>query len=85
MQDVFALIVALLDDGRLKFVIPNKFVPMDYEYDVKVKRGQETVTFTPVAMSNHIAGMTVNDKPASSRCARRPITSSIPQDCPPVR
>ena len=64
---------ALLDDGRLKFVIPNKFVPMDYEYDVKVKRGQETVTFTPVAMSNHIAGMTVNDKPASSRC---PITVS---------
>jgi hypothetical protein len=64
---------ALLDDGRLKYVIPNKFVPMDYEYDVKVKRGQETVTFTPVAMSNHIAGMTVNDKPASSRC---PVTVS---------
>lgn len=62
-----------LPDGRLKYAIPNKFVPFEYNYEVKVPAGQSSVTFTPVAMSDLIKGMTVNGKPASSRC---PITVS---------
>lgn len=61
-----------LPDGRYKFAIPNKFVPFEYNYDVKVK-GKSKVTFTPVAMSEIITGMTVNGKPVSSRC---PVTVS---------
>ena len=57
-----------LPDGRLKYAIPNKFVPYEYNYDVKISPFQPTVTFTPVAMSNRIAGMTVNGIPVSSRC-----------------
>lgn len=57
-----------LPDGRLKYAIPNKFVPYEYNYDVKISPFQPTVTFTPVAMSNRIAGMTVNGTPVSSRC-----------------
>ena len=61
----------LLPDGRLKYVLENKFVPFEYEYDVTITSGQKTVTFTPVAMSDRITAMTVNGNPASSRC---PIT-----------
>ena len=57
-----------LADGRLKYVVPNKFVPYEYDYDVKIGQFQTTVTFTPVAMSNRIKGMTVNGTPVSSRC-----------------
>ncbi len=65
-----------LPDGRLKYVIPNKFVPFEYNYDVKVNSFQSTVTFTPVAMSERITGMTVNGKPASSRCPVSVSTAS---------
>ena len=57
-----------LADGRLKYVVPNKFVPYEYDYDVKIGQFQTTATFTPVAMSNRIKGMTVNGTPVSSRC-----------------
>lgn len=69
----------MLEDGRLKYAIPNKFVPFDYEYDVLVSSLQGTVTMTPVAMSDRITGMTVNGKPASSRC---PVT--VPASGPAV-
>ena len=61
----------VLEDGRLKYVIENKFVPMDTEYEVKIAKGQKNVTFTPVAMSNRIQSLTVNGEAHSSRC---PIT-----------
>ena len=60
-------------DGRLKYVLENKFVPMDTEYTVKISSGQSEVTFTPTAMSEMVTGLTVNGKPASSRC---PVTVS---------
>ena len=63
-----------LSDGRLKYAIPNKFVPYEYDYEVRTTGG--TVTFTPVAMSERIAGLTVNGKPASSRCPVTVTTSS---------
>ena len=65
-----------LADGRLKYVIPNKFVPFEYDYEVKVGANQSTVTFTPVAMSERIKGMTVNGKAVSSRCPVKVSTSS---------
>lgn len=58
-----------LPDGRLKYAIPNKFVP--YEFDYEVKASGSKVTFTPVTMSTLAKGITVNGKPASSRC---PVT-----------
>ncbi len=58
-----------LADGRLKYAIPNKFVP--YEFDYEVKASGSKVTFTPVTMSTLAKGITVNGKPASSRC---PVT-----------
>lgn len=66
-----------LDDGRLKYVIPDKFVPYEYDYDVEISPLQSTVTFTPVAMSNRITGMKVNGESASSRC---PVTVSTSED-----
>lgn len=57
-----------LEDGRLKYAIPNKFVPYEYDYEVKVGALQSTVTFTPVAMSNRIKDLKVNGKSVSSRC-----------------
>lgn len=68
----------VLDDGRLKFALENKFVPMDTEYEVKVPAGQSTVTFTPVAMSSRIQEMQVNGKPAASRC---PVTVAANGPC----
>ncbi len=56
-------------DGRLKYAIPNKFVPYEFDYEVKTSGSQ--VTFAPVAMSNLIKGTAVNGKPASSRCPER--------------
>lgn len=61
-------------DGRLKFAIENKFVP--YEYDYEVKTSNSEATFTPVAMSDLITNMTVNGQPASSRCPVTVKTSS---------
>lgn len=58
----------LLEDGRLKYAVSNKFVPFDYEYEVLISSLQDTVTMTPVAMSDRIAALTVNGAPASSRC-----------------
>lgn len=58
-----------LADGRLKYAIPNKFVP--YEFDYEVKASGNKATFTPVTMSTLAKGITVNGKPASSRC---PVT-----------
>jgi glyoxylase-like metal-dependent hydrolase (beta-lactamase superfamily II) len=66
-----------LEDGRLKYVVPNKFVPFEYDYEVVIAPGQEKVTFTPVAMSNRYRSLTVNGKPVSSRC---PVT--VPTDEP---
>ncbi len=63
----------VLEDGRMKYVLVNKFFPDDTDYEVKIGGSQTSVTFTPVAMSNRIKGMTVNGKPASSRC---PVTVS---------
>ena len=57
-----------LADGRLKYVVPNKFVPYEYDYDVKIGQFQTTATFTPVSISTRIKGMTVNGTPVSSRC-----------------
>jgi len=57
-----------LEDGRLSIAIPNKFVPYEYDYEVKVGAFQSTVTFTPVAMSNRIKDLKVNGKSVSSRC-----------------
>ena len=62
---------ATTESGDLKFGIPNKFVPYEYDYEVKVPAGQATVTFTPVSTSNRITAMTVNGKPHATRC---PIT-----------
>ena len=62
-----------LPDGRLKYVVPNKFVPFEYNYEVKVGALQGTVTFTPTAMSERVTGMTVNGTKVSSRC---PVTVS---------
>ena len=61
-----------LDDGSLKYVVENKFFPLDTEYDVKVKRIQNKVTLTPITSSTR-ASLTVNGQPASSRC---PVTVS---------
>lgn len=62
-----------LSDGRLKYAIEDKFVPFEYEYDVIISSLQDTVTMTPVAMSDRIQSMTVNEIPVSSRC---PVTVS---------
>ena len=67
----------VLEDGRLKYVIENKFVPMDTEYEVKIAKGQKEVTFTPTAMSNRIQSLTVNGEAHSSRC---PITVKTNKD-----
>ena len=64
----------LTDDGELMYSIPNKFVPFEYDYEVTVPSGQDTVTFSPVAMSERITGLTVNGEAHSSRC---PVTVSI--------
>ncbi len=64
------------EDGRYTYAIPNKFFPPHHEYDVKIRPGQETVTFTPVAMSNRIQSMTVNGKAASSRCPVKVSTAA---------
>lgn len=61
-------------DGRLKYAIPNKFVPYEFDYDVKTS--SDSVTFTPVALSDLIQGMTVNGEAASSRCPVTVSTSS---------
>jgi hypothetical protein len=58
----------LEEDGRYTYAIPNKFFPPHHDYEVKISSGQETVTFTPVAMSNRIRSLTVNSKAVSSRC-----------------
>ena len=65
-----------LDDGRLKYAIPNKFFPDDMNYDVKIGANQSSVTFTPVTMSDLCKGLTVNGKPASSRCPVKVSTSA---------
>lgn len=64
----FATVDDKLPDGRLKYVVPNKFVPYEYNYQVKVKAGQSTVTLTPVAMSELVTSIVVNNTPVSSRC-----------------
>ena len=69
----------LLEDGRLKYAVSNKFVPFDYEYEVLISPLQDTVTMTPVAMSDRITALTVNGAPASSRC---PVT--VPASGPAV-
>jgi glyoxylase-like metal-dependent hydrolase (beta-lactamase superfamily II) len=51
-----------LADGRLKYIIGNKFVPYEYSYNVKIALGQSTVTLTPVAMSDRIAALSVGGK-----------------------
>jgi glyoxylase-like metal-dependent hydrolase (beta-lactamase superfamily II) len=66
-----------LEDGRLKYVLLNKFVPYDTEYDVKIAAGQKEVTLTAIAMSNRVQALTVNGEAASNRC---PVT--VPTDKP---
>jgi len=67
-----------LEDGRLKYVLLNKFVPYDTEYEVKIAAGQKEVTLTPVSMSNRIQALTVNGEAASSRC---PVTVPTDKAC----
>ena len=62
------------EDGELKFGIPNKFVPYEFDYEVKVPAGQKTVTFTPVATSGRIKSLKVNGKAAGRRC---PVTVDV--------
>ena len=57
--------------GEKKYVIPNKFVPYEFDYEVKIAAGQSSVTFTPITTSNRITSLTVNGKAASTRC---PVT-----------
>ncbi len=71
MNGTVVQVDALDSQGRLKYAIPNKFVPYEFDYEVKVPAGQATVTFTPVSTSNRITSLTVNGKAHSSRC---PIT-----------
>jgi glyoxylase-like metal-dependent hydrolase (beta-lactamase superfamily II) len=51
-----------------KYVIYNKFVPWDLEYDVWVPAGRGSVTLTPTAMSTLYARMEVDGAPQASRC-----------------
>ena len=70
---------AKLEDGDYKYVIKNKFVPYEHEYDVKVSAFQATCTIVPVAMSNLVKGIKVNGRAVSSRC---PV--KVPVDGPCV-
>lgn len=70
---------AMLEKNKgYKFVIENKFVPFEYDYQVKVSKGQASCTIVPVATTSLIKGMTVNDSPAVSRC---PVKVSTSQPC----
>ncbi|MDD6212357.1 MAG: cadherin-like beta sandwich domain-containing protein [Clostridiales bacterium] len=62
-----------LDDGTLKYIIHNKFVPFETEYEVKIRKTQKTVTLVPTSMSTRAKSITVNGAPAATRC---PITVS---------
>ena len=66
----------VLPDGRLKFVVPNKFVPFEYDYDVNIGAGQAEVTMIPTTMSTKATQVTVNGKPAASRCPVKVDTSA---------
>lgn len=70
---------AKMEDGDYKYVIKNKFVPYEHEYDVKVSAFQATCTIVPVAMSNLVKGIKVNGRAVSSRC---PV--KVPVDGPCV-
>lgn len=65
----------VLSDGRLKYVVPNKFVPFEYDYDVNIAAGQTEVTLIPTTMSTRATGLTVNGNPAASRCPVRVDTA----------
>lgn len=69
----------MMENGKgYKYVIPNKFVPFEYEYEVKVGVLQTHCTIVPVATTNLIKGITVNGNSASSRC---PIKVSTSEPC----
>jgi hypothetical protein len=60
---------AMMEDGSgYKFVIENKFVPFEYDYDVLISKNQRTCCITPTATTNLIKGLTVNGLPSSSKC-----------------
>lgn len=60
---------AMMEDGSgYKFVIKNKFVPYEYDYEVLITKNQRTCCITPTATTNLIKGFTVNGTPSSSRC-----------------
>lgn len=61
-----------------KYLIPNKFVPFEYDYQVKVKLLQLTCTLIPVATTNLVKGITVNGKPVCNRC---PVQVSTSEPC----
>lgn len=70
---------AMLEDGSgYKFVIENKFVPYEYDYDVLISKNQRTCCITPTATTNLIKGITVNGNPVSSRC---PVVVSTSTPC----
>ena len=71
MNGTVVQVDALDSQGRLKYAIPNKFVPYEFDYEVKVPAGQKTVTFTPIATSGRIKSLKVNGAPAASRA---PVT-----------
>lgn len=70
---------AMMPDGSgYKFVIENKFVPFEYDYEVLVSKRQSTCCITPTATTNLIRGMTVNGQPVASRC---PVVVSTGSPC----
>lgn len=67
-----------LEKGGYKYVIPNKFVPFEYDYQVKIGLLQTECTLIPVATTNLIRSIMVNGKQVSSRC---PINVSTLEPC----
>lgn len=67
---------ARLDDGSYKFVIGNKFVPYEHDYEVRTGLLQTSCTIVPVAMTNLVKGIRVNGQAVSSRCPVKVPTSS---------
>ncbi|MCQ2146548.1 MAG: cadherin-like beta sandwich domain-containing protein [Bacteroidales bacterium] len=70
---------ATMPDGSgYKYVIENKFVPYEYDYEVIVKDNASEIKIAPVATSNLIKGITVNGQAASSRC---PVSVPTSRPC----
>jgi len=60
---------AKTEDGKgFKYVIHNKFVPFEYDYQIKISKGQKSCTLIPVTSSSFVKGITVNGKSVANRC-----------------